>query len=74
MTCFIHAARDPWQTLTHNMLSGAGPASPSVSAQSLLGCLSLSVPHAWYLRRLSGCHAFSECLVEDSSLLLSKCM
>lgn len=47
MIYFMHAALDPWQTLTHNMLSGLGPVSPSVSAQPLLG--SLSVPHAWYL-------------------------
>lgn len=61
----------PGKPLTHNMLSGASPASFLSQTSQQISLLSLSVHRACYLRRLSGCHAFSKCLVRDSLRLLS---
>lgn len=71
----------PGEPSTHNVQCGASPASPSVSPFSTnhLACLPPPLPaslplsghRAWYLRRLSGCRAFSKCLVRDSLRLLS---
>lgn len=67
----------PGKPLTHNMLSGASlapppPPPPHPKTNPLRSRLSLSGHCAWYLRRLSGCHTFSKCLVRDSLRLLSQ--